>query len=92
MMVFNKGRDRKDTPGKQQAKATPEEKRRAYLRNRRFLRAGQALIAIAVIIGSSHWGVHAFAPQEPPLWTDFFIGYPTAALLLISGGMLIGKK
>ena len=70
-----------------------EEARQKYRRNRRFIRAGQALMLAAVVIGVQHWLWHlgAFGAQ-PPLWSDFYIGYPTAGLFLMVGAMTVGPK
>ena len=47
-----------------------------------------------VVVGIVHWLTHleAFGPEQPPLWLDLVAGYPMAAVLLIAGGIVAGKK
>jgi len=65
-----------------------------YRRRRRFLRTGQVLMLAGTVVGIVHWLTHieAFGPEQPPLWLDLFAGYPMAALLLMSGGIVAGRK
>lgn len=78
----------------QQAKPTPEELQRRYLRKRRFLRIGQAIMLIGALVGVNHWLAHlgAWGPEEPALWLDMVVGYPMAGLLLIAGAVTAGQK
>jgi hypothetical protein len=47
----------------------------------------------ALVLGVSHWFGHlGMFGAQPPLWSDFFIGYPTAGLLLITGAIVAGQK
>lgn len=79
--------------GKAQPLSKEEEARQKYRRKRRFRRAGQALMLAAVVIGVQHWLWHlGMFGGDAPLWSDFYIGYPTAALLLIAGAMTVGPK
>ena len=47
-----------------------------------------------VVVGIVHWLTHieAFGPEQPALWLDLLAGYPMAAVLLIVGGIVAGKK
>lgn len=70
-----------------------EEARQKYRRKRRFHLAGQAFMLAAVVVGVQHWLWHlGVFGAEPPLWSDFYIGYPTATLLLLVGAMTVGRK
>ncbi|MFF9565647.1 hypothetical protein ACF1AJ_20030 [Leifsonia sp. NPDC014704] len=74
-------------------KPTPEQLRARYLRKRRFLRIGQGLMAIGLIVGLQHWLAHlgVFGAQ-PPGWVDLAAGYPLAAVLLVGGAITAGQK
>ncbi len=70
-----------------------DDARRKYRRKRRFLRGGQAFMLAALVVGVSHWLGHlGMFGAQPPLWSDFFIGYPTAGLLLVTGAIMAGQK
>ena len=71
-----------------------EQARHKYRRKRRFVRIGQVLMLAGVVVGIVHWLTHieAFGPEQPPLWLDLVAGYPMAAVLLIAGGIVAGKK
>jgi hypothetical protein len=79
-------------------KATPllskeDEARRKYRRKRRFLRTGQIIMLAGALIAVSHWFAHVgMFGAQPSLWTDFWIGYPTAGLFLIAGAITAGQK
>ena len=63
---------------------------RSYASYRRRRLASWALIAAAVIVGVSHWFEHFGLIKIFSLAVeDIVIGYPTAALLAISGLMLL---
>ena len=71
-----------------------EQARQKYWRKRRFVRFGQVLMLAGVVVGIVHWLTHieAFGPEQPTLWLDLLAGYPMAAVLLIVGGIVAGKK
>ncbi|WP_241977870.1 hypothetical protein [Cryobacterium sp. TMS1-13-1] len=71
-----------------------ERARQKYRRKRRFVRIGQVLMLAGVVVGIVHWLTHleAFGPEQPALWLDLVAGYPMAAVLLIVGGIVAGKK
>ena len=71
-----------------------EQARQKYWRKRRFVRIGQVLMLAGVVVGIVHWLTHieAFGPEQPALWLDLLAGYPMAAVLLIVGGIVAGKK
>lgn len=65
-------------------KLTPQQ----YMRRRFF---GWSLVALAVVVGVTHWLAHLGALyQDTGLW-DLTIGYPMAAVLGISGAVVLSK-
>jgi hypothetical protein len=71
-----------------------DDKTRKWRRHQRFLRAGQVLMIIGALVAIVHWLTHleAFGPGQPPGWLDLAAGYPLAAVLILAGAMLTGKK
>jgi hypothetical protein len=71
-----------------------EQARQKYQRKRRLVRLGQVLMLAGVLVAVVHWLFHieAFGPEQPAVWLDLAVGYPTAAILLIAGGMTAGQK
>ena len=65
-------------------KLTPEQ----YVRRRVF---GWTLVALAVVIGVTHWLAHLGVLYEDTGLYDLTIGYPTAGLLGIAGAIVLGK-
>lgn len=54
---------------------------------------GVAIVILGGAIGVSHWLAHlGILGTQPPGWMDLAIGYPTAALLLAAGGIIIGRR
>jgi nitrate reductase gamma subunit len=77
-----------------QAAGTPDDSQRKYRRRQRYLRIGQALIAIGFVVAFIHWLAHleAFGPAQPEGWIDLIAGYPMGALLIIAGAILMSRK
>ncbi|MET4781573.1 hypothetical protein ABIB56_001570 [Glaciihabitans sp. UYNi722] len=73
---------------------SPDEKTRKWRRHRRFVRAGQVLMIVGALVAIVHWLTHleAFGPGQPPGWLDLVAGYPAAAVLILAGAILTGKK
>ncbi len=69
---------------KAEKKMTPEQ----YTRRRIF---GWALVALAVLVGVTHWLAHLGALYEDSGLYDLTIGYPTAGLLGIAGAIVLSK-
>lgn len=65
-------------------KLTPQQ----YMRHRIF---GWTLVALAVVIGVTHWGAHLGALYEDSGLYDLTIGYPTAGLLAIWSAIVLSK-
>lgn len=65
-------------------KLTPEQ----YMRRRAI---GWALVALAVVVGVTHWLAHLGALYEDKAIWDLTIGYPTAGILGIAGAILLTK-
>lgn len=74
--------------------APAEDPQRAWRRHRLLVRVGQALMAAGAIVAIIHWLVHleVFGPGQPSGWLDLVAGYPTGALLLITGAILAGRR
>lgn len=71
----------------QQEKAA--ERRRQHLRGRRRSRIAYVLFGLAVLVAGSHIVEHLGVFQLlSPGWQDLLIGYPTAGILAVAGGML----
>lgn len=69
---------------------TPEA---AHRRHRRLVRIGQALMAAGAIVGVWHWILHLGpTEQQPSAALDLLAGYPAAALLLLLGALLAGRR
>lgn len=74
---------------------SPEEAaRRKYRRRQRFLRTGQAIMAVGFIVAFIHWLAHleAFGPAQPEGWVDLVAGYPMGVLLVIIGAVVSSRK
>lgn len=72
--------------------ATPDARSAARRRRRRLVRIGQALMAVAVVIGAVHWLGHLGAfGGEPSGLQDLLVGYPAAGVLFIAGAILAGQ-
>lgn len=89
---------KKDEPSRKRsthddAKPTPEQLRKAYLRKRRFRVIGWSVMAVGAVVAVQHWLAHlgAFGAQ-PPGWIDLAAGYPMAVLLLLIGAVVAGQK
>ena len=65
-------------------KLTPEQ----YMRRRIF---GWTLVALAVVVGVTHWLAHLGALYEDTGLYDLTIGYPMAGLLGVSGAIVLSK-
>jgi hypothetical protein len=65
-------------------KLTPQQ----YMRRRFF---GWTLVALAVLVGVSHWLAHVGVLYEDTGLYDLTIGYPTAGLLGIAGAIVLSK-
>ncbi len=92
MFVTQKHND-KDKSRSQEAKPTPEELQRRYLRKRRFLRIGQAVMLIGALVAVNHWLAHTgLYGEQPAFWLDWVAGYPMGGLLIVAGAMLAGHK
>lgn len=65
-------------------KLTPEQ----YMRRRIF---GWTLVALAVLVGVTHWLAHLGVLYEDSGLYDLTIGYPTAGLLGIAGAIVLSK-
>lgn len=63
-----------------------------YRRKRRTIRLGQVLMALGVIVAVVHLLGHlgAFGGQ-PSGWQDIAVGYPSAALIFLAGGIAAGQ-
>lgn len=74
--------------------APAEDPQRAWRRHRLLVRVGQALMAAGAIVAIIHWLAHleVFGPGQPSGWLDLVAGYPTGALLLITGAILAGRR
>ena len=72
----------------------PNEGERNWRRRRRFIRAGQALMIVGAGVAITHWLAHieAFGPGQPPGWLDLAVGYPVAAVFIVAGAILAGRK
>lgn len=65
-------------------KLTPEQ----YMRRRVF---GWALVALAVLVGVTHWLAHiGLLYEDTPLY-DLTLGYPTAAFLGVLGAIVLSR-
>lgn len=64
----------------------------AYRRKRRTIRAGQAIMAVGLAIGALHLLEHIGAfGRQPSGWEDLLVGYPTAGLVVLAGGIVAGR-
>jgi hypothetical protein len=72
----------------------PENYQAAWRRHRRFKRLGRILMLLGLVVAITHWLAHlqAFGPSQPPGWMDLAAGYPTGAVLVISGAILAGQN
>lgn len=61
-----------------------------YRHHRFLVRLGQIIMAVGLVVGLSHWIAHVVTTGGPPGIQDLFIGYPTAAVLMIAGAILAG--
>jgi hypothetical protein len=91
-----KSRQRKKTALKKAEEATAQQEKveakkltpQQYMRRRFF---GWSLVALAVVVGVTHWLAHLGALyQDTGLW-DLTIGYPMAAVLGMSGAIVLSK-
>jgi hypothetical protein len=65
-------------------KLSPEQ----YMRRRAL---GWGVVALAIIVGISHWLAHlGVLYEDKPLW-DLAIGYPTAGALGVAGAIVLSK-
>lgn len=81
-------RQARETQSAQQSaekkKLTPEQ----YMRRRAF---GWGLVALAIIVGITHWLAHlGVLYEDTGLW-DLTIGYPMAAALGVAGAIVLGE-
>lgn len=65
-------------------KLTPQQ----YMRRRFF---GWTLVALAVVVGVTHWLAHLGALYEDTGLYDLTIGYPMAGLLGVWGAIVLSK-
>jgi hypothetical protein len=94
--VTKSKRRRKESPGARATRAhqqQAEERRQLTLRQyqmRRF--GGWSVIGVGVVVGVSHWlahlGLWRFASDGV---MDLTAGYPTAALLVVVGSIVLSK-
>ncbi len=92
-MVFTEKPKNSNKPNAQEAKPSPEELQRRYLRKRRFLRIGQAVMLIGALVAVNHWLAHTgLYGQQPAFWLDWVAGYPMGGLLIVVGAMITGRK
>ncbi|GGR17242.1 hypothetical protein ACFOE1_07740 [Agromyces mediolanus] len=82
------------TPRTPAPPGSPEDAQRRYRRRQRFLRIGQAVMALGFLVALIHWLAHleAFGPAQPEGWIDLVAGYPMGALLLVAGAILASRK
>ena len=66
----------------------------ARRRHPRHGRVGPAQMAARASGALKHWLAHleVFGPGQPSGWLDLVAGYPTGALLLITGAILAGRR
>jgi hypothetical protein len=76
------------------APSAEETARRNYRRKRIFVRAGQAIMLVGAVVAIVHWLTHleVFGSAQPAIWLDLVAGYPMAAILLIVGAIMAGRK
>ena len=76
----------------QQAQGEAEARRRRYHRRQQRRIAAWALFALAAVIAVTHILEHAGAFQVmSPGLKDLLIGYPTAGILAVTGGIVLGR-
>lgn len=68
-----------------------EEAQRHYLRKRRFVHSGQAVMLFGALVGVLHWLSH-FGFFGPQFHIVMVVGYPVAGLIIIAGAILAGHK
>ncbi|MEO7421061.1 MAG: hypothetical protein ABIU87_01540 [Ornithinibacter sp.] len=61
----------------------------AYRAHRRWVRAGQVAMGLALVIAGVHVVAHLTA--SPSGLTDLVAGYPAAGVLFLVGAMLAGR-
>ena len=59
-----------------------------YMRRRIF---GWSLVALAVVVGVTHWLAHLDVLYKATGLSDLAIGYPMAALLGIAGAIVLSR-
>lgn len=75
-----------------QAQAEAEARRRRYRTRRRRRVAAWALFALAAVVAITHILEHAGAFQVmSPGLEDLLIGYPSAMLVAVAGGIVLGR-
>ncbi|MGH2789244.1 MAG: hypothetical protein ACRDJV_15305 [Actinomycetota bacterium] len=52
---------------------------------------GWTLVALAVVVGVTHWLAHLGALYEDKAVWDLTIGYPTAGILGVAGAIVLSK-
>jgi hypothetical protein len=87
----------RDSDAQQRLWAAEQQRRRIDEQQHRFLtrprrrRLALASFFVAVVVLMSHWAEHiGFLHVLSPAAQDIFIGYPTAFLFLVIGGVLWG--
>ncbi|MDD0856686.1 hypothetical protein NHF46_00555 [Arthrobacter alpinus] len=70
---------------------TGDDAAKNYRHHRFLVRLGQAIMALGLMVGLSHWIAHVVMTGGPPGIQDLLIGYPTAAVLMIAGAILAGR-
>ncbi len=70
---------------------TGDDAAKNYHHHRLLVRLGQAIMALGLMVGLSHWIAHVVMTGGPPGIQDLLIGYPTAAVLMIAGAILAGR-
>ncbi len=61
----------------------------AYVKPRRLVRLGQALMAVAALVAAVHLAQHL--ASSPSGVTDLVAGYPAAGVVFIVGAVLAGR-
>ena len=75
------------------AERAAEARRAANRRRRRLVRAGQALMALGLLVGVVHWLAHLGAfGGSPSGVVDLVVGYPMAGLLFMGGAVAAGSE
>ncbi|MCI4658442.1 hypothetical protein [Cryobacterium zhongshanensis] len=74
--------------------AAPDASARLKRQRRLFLRSGQLLMIVGVLIAVAHWLGHLdpVTATHPPVWVELLVNYPVAAVVVIIGANLSSHK